>query len=373
VAILELQTRSFRNLEDGAVHTGAASVFLVGENGQGKSNFLDAVYTLCYANSFRGASDSEAARLESASWLVQAVVGALANKDYADGKPSVGFESEFSVRWENGTKSLKENGKTIQDRKRLVEANPAIVFCHGDMEFARGEPERRRFFFDQTAGLVSPLYIDTLRLYRRVLKARNAALKERMLDVLPMLDLQLATYGLSLMDARSAVVSAFDPVFSGCYETVSRLGFQVRPVYKPSWRDVRTDEEIVAKLEAARDRELAVGTTLSGPHRDRYAFADEHGDFSARASTGQLRLMALTLRIAQAMHFSNASGRKPILLLDDVLLELDPEKRRRFMEALPANEQAFFTFLPGEPYRDYAGDSSLIYWTEHGRFVHTAG
>lgn len=361
MAILELETRSFRNLEDGAVETGAASVFLVGENGQGKSNFLDALYTLCYASSFRGCTDAEAARLESAAWSLKARTGELGGGS---------IPGEFSVRWENGAKALRENGKSVQDRKRLVEANPAVVFCHEDMEFARGEPERRRFFFDQTAGLVSPLYIDTLRHYRRVLKARNAALKGRMLDVLPVLDIQLVTHGRALMEARRAVVAAFDPVFSACYERVSRLGTEVRPVYKPSWRDALTDEAVLERLAGSREGELAMGTTLSGPHRDRYAFMDGQGDFSARASTGQLRLMALTLRIAQAGHYAAASGRKPILLLDDVLLELDPEKRRRFMENLPPNEQAFFTFLPGEPYGDYARSDTLVYWTEHGRFVH---
>ena len=90
-----------------------------------------------------------------------------------------------------------------------------------------------------------------------------------------------------------------------------------------------------------------------------------------RASTGQLRLLSLTLRIAQAEHYAGVSGRRPTLLLDDVLLELDPEKRRRFMEALPEAEQSFFTFLPGEPYRDYQRDGTIVYWTDDGRFTRT--
>ena len=258
------------------------------------------------------------------------------------------------VAWADGQKSIREDDKPVRDRKRLVERNPAIVFCHDDMEFSRGEPERRRFFFDQTASLVSVGYIDRLRSYRRVLKARNVALKERSLDVLDILDIQLATYGLLLRDERARLSAAFDQRFAPRYERVSLLGTRVGVSYRPSWKIGESTEEVLARLASARERELILGTTLSGPHRDRYIFVDDRGDFSERASTGQLRLLSLTLRISQAEQYTIASGRSPILLLDDVLLELDPDKRKRFMDNLPVAEQAFFTFLPGEPYGAYA-------------------
>jgi DNA replication and repair protein RecF len=364
VAFSRIETVSYRNLQDGAVETGAAgrgaadlgaaSVFLVGENGQGKTNFLDAVYTLCYGSSFRGIRDSEAACYGSPSWAVRGAT--------QDGQAC-------SVVWQDGIKHIRLNGKPVPDRKQLVETNPAVVFCHDDMDFARGEPERRRFFFDQTAGLVSAGYIDLLRMYRRILKARNAALKDGHRDLLDVLDIQLATAGTSLRNDRRALAADFDPVFAACYEKVSLLGERIGISYRPSWKPEEDVEAVLARLAAARDRELAMGTTLSGPHRDRYQFSDTRGDFSARASTGQLRLMALTLRIAQADYYARRSGRRPILLLDDVLLELDPEKRRRLMENLPPSEQSFFTFLPGEPYGDYTEAGTIVYWTDNGRFT----
>ncbi len=351
-----IESVSFRNLADGAIQTEAPSVFVVGENGQGKSNFLDAVYTLCYGSSFRGGQDADAGRDGERSWSLRGVG--------PDG-------SSCAVAWESGIKAIKEDGKPVRDRKRLVERNPAIVFCHEDMEFARGEPERRRFFFDQTASLVSVGYIDLLRAYRRALKARNQALKDRSLDVLEVLDLQVASYGIGLRDERAAIAREFDERFAPRFESVARLGQRVGVSYRPSWRLDEGSDDVVARLAAARDRELALGTSLSGPHRDRFVFTDDSGDFSDRASTGQLRLLSLTLRIAQAEHYAGVSGRRPTLLLDDVLLELDPEKRRRFMEALPEAEQSFFTFLPGEPYRDYQRDGTIVYWTDDGRFTRT--
>jgi DNA replication and repair protein RecF len=173
-----------------------------------------------------------------------------------------------------------------------VERNPAVVFCHDDMEFARGEPERRRFFFDQTAGLVSAGYIDLLRSYRAPSRPERRA-QGRSLAVLDVLDIQLAATALAL--ARSASrAPANSTRFAPRYEEGrSRLGTRVGVAYRPSWRldeDPRSD--VVKRLAAARDRELALGTSLSGPHRDRFVFIDERGDFSTRASTGQLRLLA---------------------------------------------------------------------------------
>jgi DNA replication and repair protein RecF len=359
VAFSQIETVSYRNIQDGAVETGAAdlgaaSIFLVGENGQGKTNFLDAVYTLCYGSSFRGVRDGDAALFGSPSWAVRGT------RD--DGQAC-------SVVWKDGTKHIRLNAKPVPDRKLLVETNPAVVFCHDDMDFARGEPERRRFFFDQTAGLVSAGYIDLLRNYRRILKARNLALKEGMRDLLDVLDIQLATAGTALRNDRLTLATDFDPVFADCYEKVSLLGERVGIQYRPSWKPDEDVDAVLQRLSAARDRELTMGTTLSGPHRDRYLFSDSRGDFSARASTGQLRLMALTLRIAQADYYARRSGARPVLLLDDVLLELDPEKRRRLMENLPPSEQSFFTFLPGEPYGDYAEAGTIVYWTDNGRFT----
>ncbi len=351
-----IEAVSFRNLADGVIHTDAPSVFVVGDNGQGKTNFLDAIYTLCYGSSFRGGTDADAARTGTQAWSVRGM-----NPD----------GSVCRVTWEAGVKTIREDDKAIHDRKRLVERNPAIVFCHEDMEFARGEPERRRFFFDQTASLVSAGYIDLLRAYRRVLKARNVALREHSLDVLEVLDIQTASYGIGLRDERARLSAEFDERFGPRYERVSLLGRRVGVSYRPSWRLDETADDVIARLAAARDRELALGTSLSGPHRDRFAFVDERGDFSDRASTGQLRLLGLTLRIAQAEHYAAVCGRHPILLLDDVLLELDPPKRRRFMENLPEADQSFFTFLPGEPYRDYAAGSTVVYWTDDGRFSST--
>jgi len=111
---------------------------------------------------------------------------------------------------------------------------------------------------------------------------------------------------------------------------------------------------------------LLFGVSSSGPHRDRYQFIRKGYDFAEKASTGQKRLLALLLRVAQAKRYNAVLGRKPVLLLDDVLLELDPEKRKRFIHVLPEYDQAFFTILPEEPYQRYKDAGAIVYNVHNG-------
>jgi DNA replication and repair protein RecF len=354
-----IRLSSFRNLRDAEIDVAAERVILVGENGQGKTNFLEAIYYLSFGSSFRGSSDAEAAR--------DGVIGFTLNGSFRpDSFEGTIPAQTICVGWNSGTKTIRIDGKPVRDRKDLVELNPAIVFCHEDYSFAAGEPERRRFFFDQTAGLVSIGYIDVLRDYKKILKQRNAALKERRQDIVDLLDSQLAERGLELIRARERLRIELSEDFTRTFEAVARLGDEVRISYRPNWPADAGFDDILARLQSKRAEELAFGTSLTGPHRDRWGFVVGSGDFAAKASTGQLRLISLTLRMAQAEYYTRIVGRLPILLLDDVLLELDRDRRARFLERLPAAAQAFFTFLPGDGLDDGRAVSSLVYEVKDG-------
>jgi DNA replication and repair protein RecF len=272
------------------------------------------------------------------------------------------------IKIDRGKKSIEIDEKKVADRKELLQVIPTIVFCHEDMEFISGPPETRRRFFDQTQSLYDPVYLEDLRRYRKILKTRNTLLKleGRSADegLLNSLDAQLVEYGLSLISKRREAALQFSALFGPLYGEVSGIeGIAVR--YAPSWREGSFEETLV-RIRGKREQEKLFGMTLSGPHRDRYLFTREGAEFSGRASTGQRRLLALLLRSAQARHFSLMTGKSPVLLLDDVLLELDPEKRRRFLSVMPAYDQAFYTFLPEEPYERYSRGDALVYRVKNG-------
>jgi DNA replication and repair protein RecF len=366
VIISSLRTSSFRNLENAAVDTAAGNIFLVGENGQGKTNFLEALYFCSYASSFRGARDAEIAKIGTKNFSAAITVNSSIQNIY----------SEVLIKFEKGKKKVFLDNKPTIDRKELLSVIPCIVFCHEDMEFVAGNHERRRWFFDQVLSLYDPVYLDDFRRYRRALKTRNSVLRDiasHRLDGSPgplmdSLDEQCAHYGVSLMEKRETAGRLFTGVFMRLYAEVGGVpGMSV--LYTPSWKNVNDHASAAALLHNRRDADMAAGISLSGPHRDRYMFAVDGVEFTGNASTGQRRLLALLLRVAQACRFSETTGRNPILLFDDVLLEIDGEKRRRFLAALPVRDQAFFTFLPEEPYQLYnaSGGDTLVYNVKQGR------
>ena len=363
--ISSLRTTAFRNLADSVVSTSSKTVFLVGENGQGKTNFLEALYFCAYASSFRGARNCEVAQDGTKDFSVAITT---ADKSFAEN-----ICNEVLVKSEKEKKTVFIDGKKAEDRKELLSVVPCIVFCHEDMEFVKGSPEQRRWFFDQVLSLYDPVYLEDLRCYRRAIKSRNTILRDNLkqkLDsnpgiLLDSLDCQCAFYGTRLMEKRETAAKLFSEVFAPLYNEVSGIsGMTVK--YTPSWKSFN-EKESLDWLLRRRSMDMIAGISLTGPHRDSYSFTINGVNFVTNASTGQRRLLALLLRVAQACRFSQTTGRRPVLLLDDVLLEMDGEKRRRFLSVLPGYDQAFFTFLPEEPFNQYQEEDTLVYYVKDGR------
>ena len=354
-----LRTCGFRNLADAEITTIAQDIFLVGENGQGKSNFLEAVYLCSYASSFRGASDKELVQNSKTECSVHANI-------------ENSIHETIQINLVNDKKTIIIDGKSTKDRKNLLSIAPAIVFCHEDMQFINGTPEERRWFFDQNLCLYDALYLDDLRRYKRILKTRNTILKELKENnhhdqgLLDAIEPQYIECGLEIIKKRAEEAKHFGKILNPLYQTVSGIN-EISVEYQPSWKT--EDKEILMQnLIQKREREIYLGVSLSGPHRDNYLFTQAGKDFSKKASTGQRRLLALLIRVAQAQRYYQMEKKKPVLLLDDVLLELDGEKRIRFLGVLPEYDQAFYTFLPEEPLKKYQKSDTLIYQIADGIF-----
>jgi DNA replication and repair protein RecF len=345
----------FRNWGDEPVDLGEArQVVLSGENGQGKTNFLEGIYLLCYGSSFRTKNEKKLCLHGTHEFS-------------ARGRGTFGGSfAEVSVKLTPVRKELVLNGEAVRDRKELVRRLPCVAFTHEDYHFVSGGPEFQRYFFDQTLSLFDVLYIDTLRHYRRILKIRNALLVQPRYDALAMdvYEHQLALAGLEITRLRREAVEDFNPLFTRLFGEISGLDGECRLKHLPSWKD--DEAGVVQKLAEGRDQDARLGFTSTGPHRDRFAFQLGGRNFADHASTGQVRLLSLLLRISQATLSLERTGRKPLLLLDDVLLELDGERRRRVLANLPPFEQAFFTFLPDYQF-EFAGEAPLRLRVDGGR------
>lgn len=352
---LSISLYNFRNIEDQTIDLSAPEIFLVGQNGQGKTNFLESLYIASYGNSFRTRNDSEIYKTGTTEYSIRAFFKENEEKSH-----------NLSIISKNKKKIFEKNFKKILDRKEIISTIPCILFCHDDLNFIVGPPERRRFFVDQSLSLYDNSYINILRNFSKLLKSRNLVLKEKNSKVLDIIDTQLIPLGITIMEKRRELINSFNTIFSKLYEKISGID-SVQIDYCSSWKNTSIDDVFIELIEK-RTFDLIMNTSMSGPHRDKIRFMRNNKIFISTASTGQKRLLSLILRLAQAYVYNQVTRKLPVLLLDDVLLELDSEKKRKFIDNLPPYDQVIYTFLPGEPYTDYQHKKTLIYIVSEGTF-----
>ena len=351
-----IEINNFRNISSALVETRAEDIVLKGTNGQGKTNFLEAVYMLSYGSSFRTQHLNEVVKYGETSFFLKG--------NYEDEME----KGDVCVSYSNGKRSITLNGKEVRDRKELIYLFPSIVFSHDDMNIIKGEPSERRRFFDQTISLYSPSFLDDLRLYRNVLEKRNVSIRNSDDSLLSVYDEKLSSLGIKIMNMRKNEIDSFNSYFSYLFNFVSGLDENLSVSYMPSWKDAENEDDIMRILQDCRERDYRMQTTTSGIHRDRFIIKGKNGIFSQYGSTGQIRLCSLIFRLSEVKAFLKATGRKPIILIDDVLLELDDEKRGRFLSSLDDYSQAFYTFLPHEGYFSAEHRVPLSYLVKDGRY-----
>lgn len=352
---LSVSYTGFRNIVDSTIDLLSREVYFVGENGQGKSNILESLYMSSYGNSFRTRNDTEITNNTQKAYSIRSI--------FNDEKERT---NSISISWKEGKKRIEKNAKQIIDRKELIDTIPCVLFCHDDLDFASGSPERKRFFIDQSLSMYDSSYIDILRQYKKILKTRNVLLKEKKLGLLDVVDQQLVESGIEVIRRRNKTIYDFNRVFARLYNEVSGIS-HVNIEYIPSWKQ-ESFEKIVVFLAERREWDVSMGISMTGPHRDRIRFVRNNSLFVPTASTGQRRLLSLLLRTAQASFYTEVTGKKPVLLMDDVMLELDPKKRQRFTALLPEYDQLFCTFLPGEPYEKYKKSTTKVYFIKEGKW-----
>ncbi len=350
---ISLALSNFRNLNNNTIDLSQKEVFFIGQNGQGKTNFLESLYFSAYGSSFRTKKEIEIIKEGENFFSIRTLFQSQSDKT-----------DLISILYDNNKKKISKNGKTLVDRKDLINTIPCVLFSHGDLDFVIGEPERRRFFIDQSLSMYDILYIDILRRYKKILKSRNTILKAEQYDTLDVFDESLVNEGIEIYNKRKKAVYQFNRIFTPYYEEVTGIS-NLKINYFSQWEDKKKDE-IISLLIQKRNNDKIMKTTLFGPHRDKITFIKDNKNFINTASTGQCRLAAILLRVCQAVHYAEETRRKPVLLMDDVLLELDPKKREKITAILPDYDQLFCTFLPGEPYEKYKKEKTLVYEVKEG-------
>lgn len=337
----KLTLRHFRNVGFGALEFSGRRHFLLGANGQGKTNTLEAAGYLTALRSFR-TSDNKL--LIAHGQHTAAIAAEIEHERLGDSKVTIKLRRDGKELWCDQTRVTRFADYLGQF--------PTVVFSSQDRALVRGAPALRRRWLDLTLAAMDAEYLRALQAYTRALAARNALLRRgTAADAeLGAFERALAPAAATLIVRREAGVAALAQTLSAAYARLCEAAEPAALHYEPDF-DEPEEEALLARWEAGRGRDLQFRATLAGPHRDDIGFSVRGTAAKDFASEGQQRSFVLALRLAQAAWFREKSGVRPVLLADDVLGELDPARRHRFWSAIDPEAQviATGTCVPADP------------------------
>lgn len=337
-----LALRHFRNLRNQDLEVPAEGVALVGDNAQGKSNFLEAIYYLETLRSFRGAADRQMLAFDAD---VFRVVGTT--EPESDDERS-GVEMAAAFQKKGKRKKVTIDGSEPDRLSDALGHLSAVIFSPADVDLVSGGPSERRRFLDIVLSLNEPGYLTALQQYRKSLLRRNASLKAGdPASLVSVWNDGLVRAGAEVITARRRWIAGRADAFSDCYLRVS-AGETARMAYRssvPLPEEDSVEATVAAFTDALADsgqREARMGVTVVGPHRDdvRLQLASEDSELDLRdyGSGGQRRTAALSLRLVEAQTIRDRRSRKPLILLDDVFAELDGGRSERILELMDTDE-----------------------------------
>jgi DNA replication and repair protein RecF len=319
-----LRVRDWRNFADASVEFGSRVTVFFGQNGQGKSNLLEAAYVLVGFRSFRTSSTSDLIRWGAAGARLEARV--LLKE----------LERKLAVELGPGRRKTSVDGKSVRRDSASLEGAGVVVFSPSDLQLPKGPAAERRKALDRAVFAVHRGYYGEAMDFERALKGRNGLLRRGTFtpDLLESYNETLARMGARIVARRRQVVSALAPMFGELFTEIH--GGLTASIHYRSDESVEAagSEEAITNalrngLVAETPKDVRRGFTGFGPQTDDLEMtlgehpAKEHG------SQGQLRSLVLALKIAELRHASERNGESPLLLLDDVASELDEERRGR--------------------------------------------
>ena len=339
-----IELKNFRNYSDQKIDFDEKVNIILGNNAQGKTNIIEAIYMSSMGRSFRTSRDAELIGFggEYANIKVDAV------RDEIDTRIEITLRSKGK---NSSSKFVKKDKKEVRRTSELINNILLVVFSPEDLRIVKEEPEKRRRFIDREACQISPAYFDVLSNYKRTLIQRNAYLKENYVDpeILDIWDDKLAEYGSNLTDLRRGFIEKIGDYSARIHSGITGGGEELEIRYEP---DIEPGEEIkepeekkkyfYERIKKAYESDMRNRTTTAGPHRDDIAFIVNGIDMRNFGSQGQQRTCALSLKLAELDLIREENGEEGILLLDDVMSELDSSRQEYLIDTMK-NNQLFIT------------------------------
>lgn len=381
-----LSLTNFRNFRQVDIELPEGVSVFYGDNAQGKTTLLEAVYALAVGRSFRAEQERQVVNIDAARNAQAAYVTGAADRDGQSLAVVIGYQPAVTAPNDspNGvatTSSLPPVSKQIRVNRRastaagLLGLIGAALFVVDDLNLVLGSPSHRRRYLDVLISQSHRSYLDALQRYQAALRNRNGLLRRQRItpvasDEMEYWDTQLVQAGTTVTTDRAAAILRLADSAGSHYAKLAEPGRTPTITYRPSVtpQDSTNDTESLFRrmLEQSAERERANAATAVGPHRDDFAIFVGGLDARPFASRGEARTIALSLRLAEADYLAQARDDDPIIMLDDVLSEMDAERRRRVLRKAASYRQTLITTTEPEQVQEVLGNSATYYHVSNG-------
>ena len=327
--VKSLKIKNIRNYKEEEIKFDENINILLGKNGQGKTNLIEAIYISSFSKSFRTNNERDIVKFNEEIGEIKIDY----SKDNEDNK------IEYFIK-NNGKKNIKVNGLKIEKISQLIGNLLVVVFYPDDLKIIKEEPEKRRAFINRELCQLSLSYYNCLSNYNKVLMQRNKYLKEDdiNIDILEIWDQNLVKYGNEIIKKREEFIKKLNNISSNIYNSVKK-----EEILKIEYeRNIKENEDFYEILRDSYKKDLNNRITTRGPHKDDIKILINEVDARKFGSQGQQRTAALSLKLAEIEIIKELKEENPIVLLDDVFSELDEERQELIIKHLK-DVQLFIT------------------------------
>ena len=322
--IKSIQLDGYRNYDNETVYFDKETNILFGDNAQGKTNILEAVFLCATTKSHRGSKDKEIINFNKPEAHITL---------YLD-KSNDEYKIDILLR-KDKAKVVAINGSKIKKATELLGILNVVLFSPEDLSIIKNGPSERRRFIDMELCQLDSIYLHNLSKYNKIVDQRNKLIKDsydnkELLETLNIWDLQLVSYGSEVIKKRAKFIEELNTIIKEVHSKLTNGKEELVISYEP---DV-LPEDYEKKLSQNRSKDIRYKVTGVGPHRDDFSFVVNGIDIRKYGSQGQQRTAALSLKLSEIEIVKRRTGHVPVLLLDDVLSELDSNRQNYLLSTI---------------------------------------
>ena len=354
--IESLKLKDFRNYDLLQIDFDASTNIFYGNNAQGKTNILEAVYLSGTTKSHRGTKDKDLIRFGENESHIEAIVE----------KNSVSYQIDMHLK-KSSPKGIAINKLPIRKASELFGIINIVFFSPEDLNIIKNGPSERRRFIDLELSQLDKIYLNNLSNYNRIVNQRNHLLKdigydEAKLQTLDIWDMQLILYGSKIIERRKTFIREINKIISGIHKKLTGNKETIQIIYEPS----NGQSTLEQALNKNKQKDLKIKSTSVGPHRDDIAFMAGNIDIRKYGSQGQQRTAALSLKLAEIELVKQSINDTPVLLLDDVLSELDKHRQNYLLDSIH-DIQTLITCTGVDEFVNHRFSVNKVFYVENGQ------